>query len=137
MSIASTIQGAVGGLIKPLTKLYENRQQRIRDKESAESKLVHNKQEGAQQLQLTDAEAEALRWGGEGKSWKDEYVTVSIVSIFNLILIGGIATAFGYPAVLTGVGLAIGALVEAGVNVGFLLEAVTLAAIGLKIWRKT
>jgi hypothetical protein len=53
-----------------------------------------------------------------------------------LIVVGGVAAAFGYSQVLAGVGLAVTALVNAGVDVGFLMEAVTMSAVGLSVWRK-
>lgn len=122
-------------LFKPLSDAYAANQQRKAAKESAKAKIKMAKQDGDLKLELNDQEWEALGVDRENASWKDEYVTVSIVSVFNLLIVGGIAAAFGHPQVLEGMVAAIGALTSAGVDVGFLLNAVVLAAIGLKVWR--
>jgi hypothetical protein len=64
-------------------------------------------------------------------TWKDEYVTVSVVAIFNLILVGGVLAAFGRPEVLQGVESAVVALNNIGVDVGTLLEVTIYCALGL------
>jgi hypothetical protein len=70
------------------------------------------------------------------KTWKDEYVTVSVVSIFNLIVVGGLSAGLGYPQILNGVAASVLALTSVGVDVGFLLEATVLAGLGLSVWKK-
>ena len=84
---------------------------------------------------MTDAEWESIASEKQDSTWKDEYITVSVASILNLIVIGGIAAAFGEPRVLEGVSIALKALSDAGVDMGTLLTAVVFAAIGLKLWR--
>ena len=71
----------------------------------------------------------------QAQTWKDEYVTVSIVSIINIIMVGGIASAFGYPELIDGMVIALTKLAELGLDIGFLVTAVVLAAIGMKMWR--
>jgi hypothetical protein len=92
--------------------------------------------EGQQKIELNKDEYEVLATQGLAGTWKDEYVTVSVVSILNTIVIGGLASAFGYPQILIGVGTAIKSLSTAGVDVGFIMEATIMAAIGLSIWKK-
>jgi hypothetical protein len=105
-------------------------------KEAAQAKLVQARQDDAQQLELNKDEWEAIAASGLDKTWRDEYVTVSVVSILNLIVVGGIATAFGYPALLEGVSYSITALGALGVDIGFLMEACVLAGLGLSIWKR-
>lgn len=126
----------IAALFKPVASIFTAREQRKAAKEAAHAKLAHAKAEGFQQLELNKDEWEQLQVSGMMGSWKDEYVTVSVVSIFNIIVLGGILSAFGYPQVLAGIGTAIAALGEAGVDVGFLLEATILAGLGLSIWKK-
>ena len=132
----SIITDVAAGLFKPVADIFKAREQRKAAKEAAQAKLAQGKAEGAQQIELNKDEYEAVATSGLDATWKDEYVTVSIVSILNLIVVGGIASAFGYPQVLTGVGVAVQSLSTAGVDVGFLMEATVMAAIGLSIWKK-
>ena len=124
------------GLFKPVTDIIMARQQRKAAREAAEAKLLSAKTENAQKLELNKDEWEQLSVKGLSQSWKDEYITVSVMSIFNLILAGGVMAAFGDPRLLEGIALAIQALGEQGVDVGFLLEAVALAGIGLSVWKR-
>jgi hypothetical protein len=126
----------VGGLFGPVADIFKAREARKQAKEQAEAKLKVAKQEGWEKLQLADQEWEQLAVQATKDSWKDEYVTLSVVSVFNLLVVGGLAAAFGEPRVLEGLSIAIQALTAAGVDVGFIMEAVVLAAIGLSIWRK-
>ena len=126
----------IAALFKPVADIFTAREQRKAAREAAQAKLLQGKAEGAQQLELNKDEWEQIAVPGLQGTWKDEYVTVSVVSIFNLILLGGVLTAFGYPQVLTGVGIAMESLSTAGVDVGFLLEATILAGLGLSIWKK-
>jgi len=123
-------------LFKPLSDLYAKRQERKAARESATAKLIQSKQDEDYQLELNKDEWESLQVKGMGGTWKDEYVTVSVVSIFNIIVVGGILTAFGHPQVLEGIGIALAALISAGVDIGFLMEAAVLAGLGLSIWKR-
>ena len=133
MSIISSI---IEGVAKPVVGLLGKRSDRKQAREGAAAKLLALKESGEQTLELTDAQWETVGQSLQPESWKDEYVTVSIVSLVNLIIIGGIASAFGAPQILAGTILAIKALTAAGVDLGFILNAVIMAAIGLKVWRK-
>lgn len=123
-------------LAGPIIDLFKQRSERKAAKESAKAKLKQSQSDDNYKVELTDQEWEALAVQAETGSWKDEYVTVSVVSVFNIIVFGGVLSAFGYTQVLEGIGLAVRALTEAGVDVGFLLEAVILSAVGLSVWRK-
>lgn len=126
----------LAGLFKPVADIFKAREQRKAAREAAQAKLLQAKADGLQQLELNKDQWEQLAVTGLAGTWKDEYITVSVVSIFNVIVIGGIASAFGYPQILEGIGTAIQALSVAGVDVGFLLEATILAGLGLSIWKK-
>lgn len=126
----------LGALVSPVTKIIERRQERKAAKESARQKLAQAAQDSEYKLEFNDQELEAVLSQGLGDSWKDEYVTVSVVSIFNLIVVGGIGSAFGHPQILEGIGIAMSAITAAGVDLGFIMEATVMAAIGLSIWRK-
>jgi len=126
----------ITALFSPVAKIITNRQNRKAAKEAAVSKLAAAKQDNSFKLDLNKDEWEALQVKGQAETWKDEYVTVSLVSILNIIVVGGILTAFGHPEVLTGIGLAMNALTAAGIDIGFLMEAAVLAGLGLSIWKR-
>ena len=126
----------VTALFKPVASIFVKREERKQARESAKSKLVQSKQDNSYQVDLNKDEWEALQVKGMDHTWKDEYVTVSIVSILNIIVVGGLATAFGYPQILTGVGTALTAITAAGVDIGFLMEAAVLAGLGLSVWKR-
>tara|TARA_Y100000310_G_C20424987_1_gene688617 strand:- start:443 stop:838 length:396 start_codon:yes stop_codon:yes gene_type:complete len=126
----------ISGLVKPVAKIFTKRQERKMAHEAASAKIKAAKQAGTTEITLGDQEIEALATKGLELSWKDEYVTLSFVSIINLIVIGGIAQGFGYPELLSGMSTAVGAIMLTGVDVSLLMEAVVFSAIGLTIWRK-
>jgi len=126
----------IASLFKPVADIFAKREQRKAAREAASAKLVQGKADGLHQLELNKDEWENLQVKGMDNSWKDEYVTVSVVSILNVIVVGGLASAFGYPEILTGIATAITALQVAGVDIGFLLEAAILAGLGLSIWKR-
>ncbi len=130
------IAAVVSGILKPVTTILTKREDRKLARESARGKLAQAKQDGNLQVEFNDQELEHINAQAKKDTWLDEYVTVSLVSIVNAIVIGGIAAAFGFSQVLEGVALAVTTLVEMGVEVGFLLEAVILSAVGLTLWRK-
>jgi hypothetical protein len=125
----------IGTLADSVTSLFRQRGERKAAKEAAKAKLAVAKQTGDYNIELSDQEWESIAQNKQGESWKDEYVTVSVVSIINMIVVGGIAAAFGHPEVLEGLALAITTLVSAGVDMGFLITATVLAALGLHIKR--
>jgi hypothetical protein len=130
------IKELISGLFKPVADIFVKREERKAAKEAAAAKLKMAQSENAQKLELNKDEYEVIATKGLDNTWKDEYATVSVVSILNLVVIGGVAAAFGYPQILEGVGIAVNALTTAGVDIGFLLEATVMAAIGLSVWKK-
>lgn len=130
------VLGLVSGLFKPVLSIFQKREERKTAREAASSALAQAKQEGTQEIKLNKDVWEQLQVQGMGQTWKDEYITVSIGSILNLIVVGGILAAFGYPQVLEGIAIAIKSLGEVGVDVGFLMEATVLAGLGLSIWKR-
>lgn len=123
-------------LFRPLADIYMARQQRKQAQQTAKTKVELAKQEDSHELSLNRDEWESLQVKGMDKTWKDEYVIVSIMSIFNLFLLGGVLTAFGYPQLLEGVVIGVTSLVTVGVDVGFLIAAAALSGLGLSIWKR-
>jgi hypothetical protein len=130
------IGSALKGLISPITDIIKKKQERKQARESAAAKLKQLSMDNDANVTFNDQEWEALAQTAKGETWTDEYATVSILSIVNLVVLGGILSAFGKPELLTGVVLAISTMAQVGIDIGFLAEAVVLAAIGLTVWRK-
>ncbi len=126
----------VTALFQPIANIISRRQERKAARETARAKLAQAALDNEHTLELNKDEYEIGATGGLNETWKDEYAVVSVVSILNLVVVGGLATAFGYPQILEGVAIAITSLTQAGVDVGFLLEAAVLSALGLSIWKK-
>ena len=127
---------AVQALFKPIAGIFKKREERKLVRETAVAKLAQAKHDGSLKLDLNKDEWENLQVKGMTESWKDEYVTVSIVSILNVIVVGGVAAGFGHPEILKGIATSIQALNAAGVDIGFLLEAAVLAGLGLSVWKR-
>jgi len=130
------IKDLITGLVSPITNVLVKRQERKQAAESAHAKLQQAKVEGALEVTLKEHEIESVRTRGLAESWKDEYATVSVVSILNIVVIGGLAAAFGHPEIIEGILAAIQALTAVGVDVGELLRIVIYAAVGVSVWRK-
>lgn len=131
------ILSLVTSLFQPLADAYKANQDRKFAKETAVVKIQQTQLEDAQKVTLTDAEWEALAVAHQDTSWKDEYVTLIITAPIVALLFGGLWAALtGSQAVIEGVAIGLTSLSSAGVDMGFLMNAVVLAAIGLKVWRK-
>lgn len=133
--MANPLMDLAKGAIGPIAGIFTKRQERKINQDSIKGKLAQSKQDDSTKVELTDAEWETVNQSLQNQTWKDEYVTVSIVSIINVIMVGGVASAFGYPQLIDGMVIALTKLAELGLDIGFLVTAVVLAAIGMKIWR--
>ena len=130
------ILGVVPTLVKGVTEVFKARETRKLTQVTAKSKLAAAKQGNEHEVTLTDAEWESLNVDKLDRSWKDEYVTIIITCPIPLILIAAIVAAFTSDTrTLDGVTAGLTALSTLGVDMGFLMNAVVLAAVGLKIWR--
>jgi len=115
---------------------FNKAQERKANKASGETKLRQMKESGDNSIKLTDAEWEAIAAKGMLASWKDEYLTVIITSPIPMLIVGGVVLAFtNDDRLLTGTVAGIKAIEETGVDMGFLMNAVVLSGVGLKVWR--
>lgn len=123
-------------LFAPVANIFAKREERKMAREAANAALAQAKVQNAQTLELNKDQWEQLQVQGMSNTWKDEYVTVSVVSIVNLVVVGGVLAAFGHPEMLEGLGIALSALGAQGIDMGFLIEAAVLAGLGLSIWKR-
>lgn len=133
MSAASVI----GLLASPVTNLVGKWLDRKQAKDGLKSKAAMAKQSDATNITLTDAEWESINQQVSDGTWKDEFVTLVVMWPFLGIFGGTTYLAFTEDArLLDGTLAGIQALQALEVDVAFLMNAVVLAAVGLKIWRK-
>ena len=123
--------------IEAIGGFFTKREDRKQNKESGIAKLKQMKVSSDTEVTLSDAESEAIMAGGLNDTWKDEYVTILITAPYALLIIGSIYLVFtGDGRMLQGATDSIKGLEAVGVDIGFLMEAVVLGAIGLKVWRR-
>lgn len=123
--------------LSPIKDMYVSRQDRKILAETSKAKLLMAKQDGNQQIQLSQAEWESLALRGNEDSWKDEYVTITMTLWIWLIFVGSLVAAFtGKTEILDGTISALKVVKELNIDVGFLTEVVVLAAVGHKAIKK-
>lgn len=131
MSLKDIATGLVSGVVSPVTSYLERREETKQTSESLQAKIAATKIESDTQITLSDKEWELIGKRAETGTWKDEYITVSVMSIFNLIVLGGIASAFGYPGILEGVNLAIQSINGLEGNMADILKVTVYAGLGI------
>jgi hypothetical protein len=127
----------IGGIIKGVTGYFKKKQELKSAEETAKIKIKQAHEDATNNLALTDAEWESLAVSKQDSTWKDEYITLIITLPIPMILLGAVYAAFtGDVRLLTGVNEAIDKLKTLGMDWGELMYTVTLAAVGLKVWRQ-
>ncbi len=130
------ISGLISNIIKPVAGIFQKKEERKIAKIKTQAKIAQAKENNETQITLTDADWESLSIKSQDETWKDEYITVLITLPIAALLAGGIWLAFtGDARLLDGTNTGIKALSDAGVDMGKLMYAVVLAAVGLKVWR--
>ena len=126
----------IPNIISSITSIFTKKQELRQATQSAKAKLEIIKHTGKQDLDITDAEWESLSLQTQNNSWKDEWVTIIITIPIPMILFGAIWYVYtGDISLLDGIILGLDKLKALGVDMGFLMKAVVLAAIGIKVWR--
>lgn len=132
----SIFTNPIATVVSAVSSAYKKREDRKINKQSGDAKLSQMKQGDATSVTLTDAEGEAVMAANADGTWKDEYVTIVITAPIAIIIAGAVYFAFSGDDRLINAGIdSIKALTEAGIDMGFLMQAVVLSAIGLKVWR--
>ena len=127
----------LGVIASPVTKMVTAWIDRKQAKDSLKTKAAMAKQSDSTNITLTDAEWESINQQVSDGTWKDEFVTLVVMWPWLGIFGGTTYLAFTEDArLLDGTIAGINALQALEVDVSFLMNAVVLAAVGLKIWRK-
>lgn len=134
-SLTEAIGGVISGAVAPITNLLTKKQEVRQARQMAMAQLTLAQQNNAKEITIGDQHLEAILAEAGKTSWKDEYVTVSLVCIINAVVVGGILQGFDYPSFMIGVLTGVETLSKL-IDLKFCMTAVITSAIGLNIWRK-
>ena len=137
--IGDFLRTGLSTIKKPITDVLNKKQERKIAKDTFNGQIAMARQAGEQEVIVNDQHLDQILAQNTTSTWKDEYATVSIISIVNFLMIGGILNGFGYPAFLEGTIIGVRALAEVlqnGGDLAFIVKATVLVAIGLNVWRK-
>ena len=136
MSIASMIGSVVGGVVKPVADLAGKNVERKKARDTINGQVALAKLDNQHSVNVGVHDWERLSKATEGSTWKDEYVTLSVFSLFNLLVVGSIASGMGFEwggGVVDGVRLAIVELNAIDGLVGKLVLLTASAALSVKL----
>ena len=130
MSVWTTV---LGGIISPVAKVFEKREDRKRAVGEIKAQGAAAEIDGKVAVSLSKAEWEIISKKAETDTWKDEYITLLVTSPLLIIFIGNIVAAFGFGTELLEANKAsMEAMKELGIDLGELMLWTVLAAIGIK-----
>jgi len=133
VSTASTILGII---TKPFFDWMTARNERKKATDSLRAKATMARDEQGAKQELTDAEWEVVMASQLGRTWKDEYALLIGTGPYNMVFIATFWYAFtGDYRMMEGTLAGIQLLDSIGVDIGFIITAVVLAASGLSVWR--
>lgn len=127
LNIIPKIFSGIGGF-------FEKRENRKLAKLTINGKLKNAKQNNEHEVVLNRQEWESIGQIKQDSTWKDELVTVVILWPYIQIMAGGIETAvFQTTYLSSGLAVSLAMLDNLGVDLGYLMSAVVLAAIGIRV----
>jgi hypothetical protein len=128
------VSSVVSGVVSPITGLLAKKEERKQAHEAAITALNSQKEADTTQVTIEQSHLETIMAQANQTSWKDEYVTVSLVGIINVVMLGGILHGFGYPAFLDGVVTGVQMLSQL-FDLKIAMSAVIGAAIGIRTFK--
>lgn len=131
-----TIAGALSGAVEPITNIFVKKIERRQARDAIRGKIAEAKLNNEAAVQLKTSEWEALSKSQETGTWKDEYITLSVFTIFNGVILGSIASAFGFEGgaqMVTGILEGVRTLDAMDGTVGNLITVVAYAALSIKV----
>ena len=138
MSVLSeAITGAIKGVVEPVVGLFTKKVERKAAKDQIDGTVRVAKLNNEAQVAIQTADWEILSKAQEKDTWKDEYITLSVFSVFNAIILGSVAASFGFTGgdtLVDGVLTGVQTLDSLDGNVGDLMWMVAAAALSIKGW---
>lgn len=129
LKLIPDVVGAVG-------RFAEKRESRKMAKVTINGKLKEAKLNNEHDVVLNRQEWESLGQIKQDTTWKDELVTVVILWPFIQMLLGGLEVAFlGTTRLFEGLEQSLKLMAALDVDLGYLMGAVVLAAIGIRFKR--
>ena len=116
--------------------VLNNRTERIQNKDNIQGRIALAKQEGQDRIELSLAEWENLKAKNENGEWKDEFVTVIILTPFITSMVGALLAPFGLPELAEASTNQFVAIKDMGIDYSLILVMVISAAIGIRAWKK-
>lgn len=135
MDILGGITAIASGLVKPIAGVFTKKIERKQAKDAIDGQVKMAQKNNEAQVNIDTGDWEKISKQQEVNSWKDEYITISVFSIFNAVIIGSIADAFGFTggaSLVDGVMAGIRAIDELDGKVGDLIMVVAYAGLSIK-----
>ena len=139
MSILSeSITGAISGAVAPIVSIFTKKTERRAAKDAINGQVAIAKLGNEAAVSIQASDWEIVSKSQESGTWKDEYITLSVFTVFNAVIIGSVASAFGYDGgILLVQGVLEGVKTLDGLdgNVGRLMMVVAYAGLSIKFIR--
>ncbi len=125
----------MSGAISPIVSIFNKKTERKAAKDVINGQVSIAKLNNEAQVSIQASDWEIASKGQESGTWKDEYITVSVFCIFNAVILGSVAAAFGIAGgetLVDGVLRGVKVLDSLDGNVGELVMVTAYAGLSIK-----
>jgi hypothetical protein len=124
-------------VVSAVSSIGKSHIERKRAKEAIEGNIKMAKVQGENQAKVDIADWERLSKAQEDNTWKDEYITVSLVAPINVIVLDSVlmAMGFGDGSATRGVLAAMATLNQQDIPIGDLMAIAVAAGLSVKLVR--
>jgi len=136
--LGESIAGAISGAVAPIVSIFTKKTDRKAAKDAINGQVAIAKLGNEAAVSIQASDWEIVSKSQESGTWKDEYITLSVFTVFNAVIIGSVASAFGYEGgILLVQGVLEGVETLDGLegNVGRLMMVVAYAGLSIKFIR--
>ena len=136
--MTQAIAGAISGAVAPIVSIFTKKTERKAAKDAINGQVAIAKLGNEAAVSIQASDWEIVSKSQETGTWKDEYITISVFMVFNAVILGSVAAAFGYDggALLVGGVLdGVKTLDDLDGRVGELMMVVAYAGLSIKFIR--
>ena len=136
--LGESIAGAISGAVALIVSIFTKKTDRKAAKDAINGQVAIAKLGNEAAVSIQASDWEIVSKSQESGTWKDEYITLSVFTVFNAVIIGSVASAFGYEGgILLVQGVLEGVKTLDGLegNVGRLMMVVAYAGLSIKFIR--